>query len=152
MLALIPLTLVLCACSTPGPVTEKGGAVVAEKPVVEARFPFESIRKGMTEQQLRAAFGEPTSIEPLKGADPKARLWTYRRDIVKEYRDVLAGTREVPVWAGLNATSGNSVKMVQEPITRQELHVVTELTFLLVLDGKCVEHKQRFQETNSFVN
>jgi len=88
----------------------------------------------------------------MEGSDPKARVWTYRREIVREYRDVLAGTREVPVWAGLNASSGNSVKMVQEPITRQELRCVYELTMILVYEGRYVNHKQRLEESSSFVN
>jgi len=153
VVSLIPLLLVLGACSSTAPVSQpQAPAAAAARPAAAERFPVNRIKKGMTEQQLRALFGEPRSIEPMEGADPRARLWTYSREIVREYRDVLAGTREVPVWAGLNSTSGNSVKMVQEPVTRQELHCVQELTIILLYEGKYVNHKQRLEESSSFVN
>lgn len=141
-----------CSGTVPGPEARRAPATPVGRVAAQERFPVTRLQRGMTEQQLRVLFGEPQSIEPMEGGDPKARVWTYRREIVKEYRDVLAGTREVPVWAGLNSSSGNSVKMVQEPVTRQELRCVTELTIILMYERSCVNWKQRLEESNGFVN
>ena len=103
--------------------------------------PFEAVKKGMTAEQVRALVGKPEQIKPFKDGELHSEVWVYQRVISEEARMVAVTTQEIPVT---NPLTGQT-SLVAEPVMSHEFIKVSEITELLMIDGRLIEWKRKPQ-------
>ena len=103
--------------------------------------PFGAVTKGMTADQVRRLAGNPGEIRPFKEGEHHSEVWIYQRVISRETRQVAVTTREVPLTNPLTGVTGT----VAEPVMSNEFITTSEITELLMIDGRLIEWKRKPQ-------
>ena len=108
--------------------------------------PLDALKKGMTAQQVRACVGVPDQINPFKSGELPSEVWVYSRVISEEARPMAVGTREVPSFNPMTGVSGT----VTEQVIGNEFIKYSEITELLMIDGRLIEWKRKPRVERAF--
>ena len=92
----------------------------------------------MSAAQVRTLIGEPAEIKPFVVEEFTFETWVYRRKISESVRQVMMGTRDVPV-ADL-MTGG--IRNVPEPFYGKQISSVIETIELLIFYQQLIEWKR----------
>lgn len=116
--------------------------VKAAKPVLE---------KGMAAETIVRLIGKPQEVAPLSPAESKAEKWTYRRRVSERTTQEAATTHTIPAYLGF--TSGGPSIGTTEILDFRLKHTTTsQVTSLLLIDGKLVLAKQWQEQSQSYDN
>lgn len=105
-----------------------------------------ALEKGLTFDQLRALWGEPTSTRPFREDSPNAIVWVYRRPVKTSDWPVATTVEEVPYFDPLTGVY-TPIKDPHQTLARTEITQVIELIFI---DGKLAAWKRSLSEEKSF--
>lgn len=120
-----------------------GCANMPSTPAAE-QDPWQALAKGMTADQVRAAFGQPINVRPMQ--TPGAEIWVYRRMTAREVGLVALKTEDIP----FNDPFSGQQRTIQEPVYSQEERTVEEELQLLLYEGKLMSWKSRFLNTRTY--
>jgi len=109
-----------------------------------------ALNKGMTGEEIIALIGKPAEVKPMTVGDGKAEVWTYRRLVHTDVRQVATHMEAVPIEAGVSREGKMYETSMQQPVYRQERIQVYQVTALLMFDGKLVRAKQWQEKTSTF--
>jgi hypothetical protein len=105
-----------------------------------------ALQKGMTTEQVRAAWGAPVSVKPMEAPVGTAEVWIYKFSFVGEVRQVqtdeITYTRPNPL-TGIDET-------IREPVYSTEQVMVDQTVELLFYDGRLTEWKQSREVNRTF--
>lgn len=125
----------LSACSTP---SAQDAPVPAAAP--DAR---PALGKGMTEEQVRAAWGEPKSVRPFGDTGV---IWAYEMDLHTVQRMVAATMVEVPYFDPIT----EAYKPVMEPSFTPLTTTLIQTIELLLIEGRLFAWRRHLSEHRSF--
>jgi len=102
-----------------------------------------NLRKGMTEAEIRAVWGEPKAVHAGKEGET---ILVYLFDVLTTQRMVAAAMKEVPA---VDLLTGEA-KMVMEPVLTPQKVIVTQTIVLQLLDGRLASWARKLGEERSF--
>ena len=109
-----------------------------------------ALDKGMTGEEIVALIGKPAEVKPMTVGDGKAEVWTYRRLVRTDVRQVATQMESVPIEAGVSREGKMYETSVQQPVYKLEHIQVYQVTALLMFEGKLVRAKQWQEKTSTF--
>lgn len=134
----IPLALVFAAllagCATPA------------APGPSAASGLAALQKGLTFDQLRALWGEPTETRPFRDGADNTVVWIYRRPVKTSDWPVATTVEEVPYFDPLTGVY-TPIKDPHTTLARSEVTQVIELVFI---DGQLAAWKRSLSEEKNF--
>ena len=104
------------------------------------------LKVGMTAEQVRAAWGEPSEIVPLENAPKPGETWRYRQVLRSTDRQVAATVEEVPFFDPLTGAYRPQKEIRQS----QETISIVQVTELIMLEGQLVGWKRSLNEERAF--
>lgn len=120
LLSLALLIVAGCASSTLPP-------EFPEKPVS-----FTTLRKGLTDTEVRTLLGEPAEIREIQKSGLTGHIWTYHWKVAETTKMVALNTREVPA---INPRTGEATT-VREPVYDAQVNAIVETAELLIYEKK----------------
>jgi PBP1b-binding outer membrane lipoprotein LpoB len=135
-------TLLLAGCSSsPREVTRTQPAATPAPARTETK---QNLRKGMTEADIRSAWGEPLAAHP--GKEPGETILVYEFDLLTTQRMVAASMVERPAIDPINGAD----RTVMEPVLAPQNVTVTQTIVLQLKDGKLASWARQLGEERSF--
>lgn len=129
-------------CTTPPPDGSSPSATAAS----QAASQPPPLKVGMTDEEIRAAWGPPAEILPLENAPAPGEIWRYRTVLRSAQRQVAATVVEVPY---VDPISG--LYIPQKEITQsQETVSQVQTTDLIVVEGRLVGWKRSLNEERTY--
>ncbi len=145
LLPLLSLPLLLGGCTTPTSAPPATAPAASPGPASETPKPAaKNLRKGMREDEIRAAWGAPASRQD--GKQPGEIILIYHFDVLTTQKMVAATAIEVPV---VEPISGQIYNVV-EPVLQPTQVTVTQTIVLQLLNGQLASWARRFGEETSF--
>lgn len=132
--------LLLAACSTPPRDTARASQPASAAPAPANR----NLRRGMTETEIRALWGEPLAIHAGKAENE--RIFVYTFDVLTTQRMVAATVNLVDAVDPIDG----GVRTVTDPVLSPQKVTVTQTIVLQLLDGKLASWARRLGEQRSF--
>lgn len=105
-----------------------------------------ALEKGLTFDQLRARWGEPTETRPFRADTPNAIVWVYRRPVKTSDWPVATTVEEVPYFDPLTGVY-TPIKDPHQTLARTE---VTQIIELIFVDGRLAAWKRSLSEEKNF--
>lgn len=144
-LVLPVIALLLGACTTPAtdpapakPTAPMGATTRPEMPAGK------NLRKGMTEAEIRAIWGEPQTVH--EGKLPNETILVYQFDVLSTQKMVAATVVE---RAAIDPITGEA-RTVMEPVLTPQKVTVTQTIVLQLLDGQLASWARKLGEERSF--
>jgi hypothetical protein len=138
--------VVLAGFLTAGSASASFVAVPASAPSPSASAQPTVIKIGMTTEAVRARIGRPHQVKPAGSADVNAELWIYRRQLAPTSTQEVTSYRELPFVNPLTGVQGHMMEPVYSTVTYQ----VTEVTYLLMVEGRLTEWRRVFERDTRF--
>lgn len=138
------IALLLGACTTP---TRDAARAEPAAPLGSAPAPTSTamnLRKGMTEVEIRAAWGEPKAVHA--GKQDNETILVYQFDVLSTQKMVAAAMTEIPA---IDPITGES-RIVMEPVLKPQQVTVTQTIVLQLIDGQLVSWARQLGEQRSF--
>ena len=140
-LPLLTIALFLGACtSAPREAAQAAPAPAATPTPKETP---KNLRKGMTEADIRAVWGEPKAVHAGK---PGETIMVYQFDVLTTQKMVAATVNE---WQTIDPISGVP-RTVIDPVLSPQQVTVFQTIVLQLLDGKLASWARKFGEERSF--
>ena len=99
----------------------------------------------MRRSEVANYLGPATEVTPFVNAGAAGEIWIYTNVVPGPSRQIAAAMQEVPF---VDPITGE-MRMIQEPVFKNELTTITEITELLFIKDLLVEWKQkRFADRN----
>ena len=130
--------------SAPNAAASAGGADAAKsgKPAPLLRpDPGLPLKKGMTAQDVKARWGDPSSVEPFPSAEGKAEVWTYYYTLSDQTTEVVTSTAMQSTFRGPVQGMGDVPQLVYG-LKHSEVKQVVKL---LLYDGELVNWKKSIE-------
>lgn len=127
--------LVLAGCAT-GPVP----------PTAPARAGLAALTKGLTPDEVRALWGEPTTTRPLAAGTDNAVVWVYRRQLKTSDFPVATTVEEVPYFDPLTGV----YTPIHDPAYTLATSELTQTIELVFVDDRLSAWKRSLTEEKSF--
>ncbi len=102
-----------------------------------------NLRKGMTEADIRAVWGEPKAVHNDKEGET---ILVYHFDVLTTQRMVAAAMTEVPA---VDMITGEARTVLEPTLTPQNV-TITQTIVLQLQDGKLVNWARKLNEERSF--
>lgn len=139
ILPLLATALLLGACTTAPRETKQA----APAPSPAAAENPRNLRKGMTESDIRAAWGEPKSVHTGNAGET---ILVYEFDVLTTQRMVAASMTEVPA---VDLVTGEARTVMQPTLTPQNV-TVTQTIVLQLVNGELASWARKLGEQRSF--
>jgi hypothetical protein len=110
-----------------------------------ANGPETTLQKGMPAATVRHIMGEPSEIRPMQAPVGKAETWVYHRTTRGPVKQIVVGTRSVPMTSVGSDAESTVMGKVEEPVIRQETLVVEETINLLMFNDHLIEQNKTVQ-------
>jgi hypothetical protein len=145
-LPLLAIALFLGACtSAPRKASQAAPAPVATPVATTApKDNPKNLRKGMTEHEIRAVWGEPKAVHA--GKEAGETILVYQFDVLSTQQMVAATVNE---WQTVDPISGVPRTVIDPVLSPQQVTVFQTIVLQLV-DGKLVSWARRLGEERSF--
>jgi hypothetical protein len=140
-LPLLAIALLLGAC-TSAP-REAAQAAPAPAATTAPKDNPKNLRKGMTEHEIRAVWGEPKAVHAGQEGET---ILVYQFDVVSTQQMVAATVNE---WQTFDPISGVP-RTVIDPVLSPQQVTVFQTIVLQLIDGKLVSWARRLGEERSF--
>ncbi|HYC71432.1 MAG TPA: hypothetical protein VEB66_09520 [Opitutaceae bacterium] len=105
-----------------------------------------ALEKGLTFEQLRARWGEPTAARPLRHGAEDAVVWIYRRPVKTSDAPVATTVEEVPYFDPLTGV----YTPILDPHHTLATTQVTQVIELVFIDGQLAAWKRSLTEEKNF--
>jgi hypothetical protein len=105
-----------------------------------------ALQKGLTFDQLRAMWGNPTETRPFRDGANNSVVWVYRRPVKTSDWPVATTVEEVPYFDPLTGVY-TPIKDPHTTLARTEVTQVIELVFV---DGQLAAWKRSLNEEKNF--
>lgn len=105
--------------------------------------PEQTLKQGMTAEQVRQIMGEPAEIDPMVPPTDKAEVWVYRRTVNGPVEQVLVGSKPITYSSVGSDGLAHQETVAEEPVYKQAFHFDVQTISLLMFDGKYLSQKQR---------
>lgn len=139
-LPFLAIALFLGACtSAPREAAQAAPASAATTP----RENPKNLRKGMTEADIRAVWGEPKAVHAGKEGET---ILVYHFDVLTTQRMVAAAMTEVPA---VDHITGEARTVLEPTLTPQNV-TITQTIVLQLLDGRLASWARKLGEERSF--
>jgi hypothetical protein len=138
--ALLVTSLLLAACTSAPRETAQAPAPAAT-PKSENK---QNLRKGMTEAEIRAVWGEPKSSQPGKAEGETILI--YHFDVLTTQRMVAATVAEVTAVDPINGAT----RTVLEPVLSPQNVTITQTIVLQLKEGKLASWARQLGEERAF--
>ena len=135
----IAVCLLLTACTTPPQASSSAGPAKAAAPK-EIR---QNLRKGMSEAEIRAAWGEPRSVFVGPAGE---RVLVYEFDVLTTQRMVATAMIEVPFHDPVTG----AYQPVKEPSLSPEKTTVYQVIHLLLQEDRLQEWTRKLGQQRTF--
>ena len=99
------------------------------------------LKKGMTAQDVKARWGDPSSVEPFPPAEGKAEVWTYYYTLSDQTTEVVTSTAMQSAFRGPVQGMGDVPQLVYG-LKHSEVKQVVKL---LLYDGELVNWKKSIE-------
>ncbi len=140
-LPLLAIALLFGACtSAPREATQAAPAPAAAP---APRENPKNLRKGMTEADIRAIWGEPKAVHAGKEGET---ILVYHFDVLTTQRMVAAAMTEVPA---VDLVTGEARTVLEPTLTPQNV-TITQTIVLQLLDGRLASWARKLGEERSF--
>ena len=140
------VSLIAIDCVAASPDAHSTVTAPAEKTEkATGKKPRATLQKGMTAGEVRKLWGKPEQVKTIEVNGEKVDLWVYRQSVNGPVRDVVDGQQEVTVTDPFTGT----VRIVREPVYRQEFTVVKVTIVLQMIAGKLVGWEQAKKDERS---
>jgi hypothetical protein len=145
ILTLLATALLLSACnSVPPKATDATPAPATTAPPSAQPAASKNLRKGMTEAEIRAVWGEPTAVHA--GNVERETILVYNFDVLTTQRMVAATVNE---WQTVDPVSGVPRTVIDPVLSPQQVTVFQSIVLQLI-DGKLVSWARKLGEDRSF--
>ncbi len=147
-LASVTLIALFAGCTNaPAPSTPAAAGPAA---AAADDHPEQTLKKGMTAEQVRRIMGAPAEINPRPATAGRAEVWVYNRTIIGPPRQVQVGSN--PITVSVQDADGVYRPHViqQNPDYRQVHDRITETIHLLLFDGQLLEQATTAQKRQEF--
>ncbi|MFZ5495643.1 MAG: hypothetical protein ACOZE5_09960 [Verrucomicrobiota bacterium] len=142
--ASLVLVLLLAACnSAPRQTAQPAPASAPGAPAAAKPESGKNLRKGMTESEIRAVWGEPKAVHAGKDGET---ILVYHFDVLTTQQMVAATMAEVPA---VDPVTGEA-RTVMEPVLTPQNVTLTQTIVLQLVDGKLASWARQLGEQRSF--
>jgi PBP1b-binding outer membrane lipoprotein LpoB len=135
-------TLLLAGCSSTPPEVTRAQPTPTPAPTRAETKP--NLRKGMTEADIRTAWGEPRATHA--GKEAGETILVYEFDLLTTQQMVAASMIERPAIDPINGAD----RTVMEPVLAPQNVTVTQTIVLQLKDGKLTSWARQLGEERSF--
>lgn len=108
--------------------------------------------KGMDAETIRSMYGQPAEVIALESDGMKAEKWIYRRKMKDQITQVETGVTMQPAFIGNSGTGSPMIGTAAVPEYRLKYFKVSQVTALLMVEGKLERAKQWTEREESFSN
>lgn len=136
LLLVAALAAIVSACTT----TPAGSLRPA------AANPLEALAKGMTGDEVKAAWGAPLEIRPFKDDADNARVWVYQRNLRTNQTPVAATLQEVPFYDPISG----EYRPFKEPYFNEQITTTTQVVELIMVDDRLTGWRRSLSEQRTF--
>ncbi len=140
---LVSTTLLLAACTTPTSTPAQNAPAKPLAPVATAKDNPKNLRRGMTEMEIRAAWGEPKSVHTTPEGD---KVFVYQFDVLTAQKMVPTDMKEVPAY---DPITGAAIK-VMEPTYSPQNVTVYQTIVLQLKNGALASWARQLGEQRAF--
>ena len=141
-LPLFASALLLGACNSVPPKATDATPVPSTAPAPAQSTASKNLRKGMTEAEIRAVWGDPKAVHAGK---PGETIMVYHFDVLTTQQMVAATVNE---WQTVDPISGVP-RTVIDPVLSPQQVTVYQTIVLQLLDGKLVSWARKLGEERS---
>lgn len=142
LLPLLAIALFLGACTTAP--REAARSAPAPAPARMQPESSKNLRKGMTELEIRAAWGEPKAVHA--GKEEGETILVYHFDVLTTQKMIAATMSEVP---SVDPITGEA-RTVMEPVLTPQKVTVVQTIVLQLKNGALVSWARQLGEERSF--
>lgn len=142
VLPLLATALLLGACNSVPPKATDATPVPSTAPAPAQSTASKNLRKGMTEAEIRAVWGDPKAVHAGK---PGETIMVYHFDVLTTQQMVAATVNE---WQTVDPISGVP-RTVIDPVLSPQQVTVYQTIVLQLLDGKLVSWARKLGEERS---
>jgi hypothetical protein len=140
---LLASTLLLAACASAPREAAQPTPAPAPTRTPTAEEKRQNLRKGMTETEIRAAWGEPKAVHPGK---PGETVLIYEFKVLSAQNMVASSMVEVPNYDPING----AYKPVMEPVLAPQNVTVTQTIVLLLVEDRLTGWTRQLGEQRTF--
>lgn len=144
LLPLFATALLLGACNSVPPKATDATPVPSTAPAPAQSTASKNLRKGMTEAEIRAVWGDPKTVQV--GKEKGETILVYQFDVLTTQRMVAATVNE---WQAVDPISGVPRTVIDPVLSPQQVTVVQTIVLQLI-DGKLASWARKFGEERSF--
>jgi hypothetical protein len=144
ILPLFAIALLLGACSSAPQKATAAAPASSTSPAPTQPLSSKNLRKGMSESEIRAAWGEPEAVRV--GKEKGETILVYRFDVLTTQRMVAATVNK---WEAIDPISGVPRTVIDPVLSPQQVTVVQTIVLQLI-DGKLLSWARKFGEERSF--
>lgn len=141
---LLATALLLGACNSVPPKATDATPTPSAAPAPAQQASSKNLRKGMSESEIRAVWGEPKAVHV--GKKKGETILIYQFDVLTTQRMVAATVNE---WQAIDPISGVPRTVIDPVLSPQQVTVVQTIVLQLV-DGKLASWARKFGEERSF--
>jgi hypothetical protein len=142
-LPLLAAIMLFGACSSAPRETTSTAPVTPVSSTPVRQDSSKNLRKGMTEAEIRAVWGEPKAARAVKEGET---ILIYHFDVLTTQRMVAARMTEVPI---VDLVTGEAKTTMEPTLTPQNV-TVTQTIVLQLLDGRLASWARQLGEQRSF--
>ncbi|HTO04429.1 MAG TPA: hypothetical protein VL069_12035 [Opitutus sp.] len=100
---------------------------------------YQRLIKGMRRAEVANYLGKAAEVKPFVSKGAVGEIWVYKTTFPGSTRQVAAAMQDVPFVNPITGEMGT----LQEPVMRNEITTITEVTELLFIKDLLVEWKQK---------
>ncbi len=138
---LLASLILLAGCSTPTDNSTRTTPAAAPSPAAKGNS--KNLRKGMTEMEIRAAWGDPKSVHTTPEGDT---VFVYQFDVLTAQKMVPTDMKEIPAY---DPITGAAIQ-VKEPVYSPQNVTVYQTIVLQLKDGALASWARRLGEERAF--
>jgi hypothetical protein len=136
-------TLLFTACTSTPQVATRAAPPAPTRPPAAAPETKPNLRKGMTEAEIRAAWGEPKGVHPGQNGET---ILVYQFDVRTTQRLVATDMVEVPAFDPVN---GLPIKVTEPTYSAQNVTLIQTIA-LFLRDGALERWSRHLGEQRTF--